>query len=207
MENESHRTMAVEAFRCYQEGELAWHGRVKPVYLPTLKPDELVEKCTWRRCIYVLRLDQVDGLDPAVLSITPSDDVLRILYIGGHKPSDGPKGRFNAMLKAARAAQQHYQEKGYAWNDKPGGWGHPVAGMLTTALLRTGFRIDTHCVLDLINGDGVDALDELDLMIGYQERYHHLPPWNASRKGSSAFKESSVKERDMQRLNLKLPTP
>ncbi|MHB1282592.1 MAG: hypothetical protein ACYCZI_01810 [Metallibacterium scheffleri] len=90
----------------------------------------------------MLRLDQVDGLDPAVLSITPSDDVLRILYIGGHKPSDGPKDRFNAMLKAARAAQQYYEKNKYAWNDKLGGWGHPVAGMLTTALLRTGFRID-----------------------------------------------------------------
>ncbi|MHB1896983.1 MAG: hypothetical protein ACYCOY_10095 [Metallibacterium sp.] len=195
MKNENHRAMAVKAFRCYQKGELALRGRVESVRLSTLEPDEVVEKCKSSRCVYVLRLDQVDGLDPAVSSITPSDDVLRILYIGGHKPSDGPKGRFNAMLKAARAAQQHYQENGYAWNDKSGGWGHPVAGMLTTALLSTGFRIDKHCVLDLINGDGVDALDELDLMIGYQERYHHLPPWNASRKGGSAFKESSVKER------------
>jgi|GEM_PF-1738187 len=186
MKNENHREMAVKAFRCYQEGELVRHGRVKPVHLSILKPDELVEKCTWRRCIYVLRLDQVDGLDPAVLSITPSDDVLRILYIGGHKPSDGPKDRFNSMLKAARTAQQYYEKNKYAWNDKSGGWGHPVAGMLTTALLRTGFRIDKHCVLDLINGE--NDLDELDLMIGYQEQYHHLPPWNASRKGSQAFK-------------------
>jgi hypothetical protein len=141
----------------------------------------------------VLRLDQVDGLGLAVSSITPSDDVLRIVYIGGHKPNGGRKDRFNAMLKAARAAQQYYEKNNkHAWNDKLGGWGHPVAGMLTTALLRTGFRIDKHCVLDLINGE--NDLDELDLMIGYQEQYHHLPPWNASRKGGSAFKESSVKE-------------
>jgi hypothetical protein len=192
MKNENHREMAVKAFRCYQEGELARRGRVESVHLSTLTDNKLIKECTWSPCVYVLRLDQVDGLDPAVSSITPSDDVLRILYIGGHKPSGGRKDRFNAMLKAARAAQQHYQKYGYAWNDKLGGWGHPVAGMLTTALLRTGFRIDTHCVLDLINGE--NDLDELDLLIGYQEQYHHLPPWNASRKGNQAFKESNVKE-------------
>ena len=189
MQNEKHREMAVAAFARYEGGEFDRLGRVKSIRLSSLKNNELIEKSRFSRCIYVLRLsDEANRLDPSIASITASSDARQILYIGGHdsKFGDHSKNRFNVLLKAIRGAQKFYESNGYAHNDKDGkGWGHPITRMLTTQLLSLGLRIDKHCILEIIDGD--DDVDELDLIIGYQERYHHLPPWNAHRKGSSAF--------------------
>ena len=185
MQCEDHRKMAVKAFARYETGELDQLERVKSIHLSSLPSNKLIDRCKFQRCIYVLRLsDKGKRLDHSIASITPASETKCILYIGGHKPGNQPKYRFNDLLKDIRAAQQFYENNGYASNDKKDG-GHPVAGMLTTNLLSLGFRVDKHCILDIIDGD--NDVDELDLIIGYQERYHHLPPWNASRKGSSAF--------------------
>lgn len=191
MRNEQHRRVAVEAFQRYWGGEMLRLGRVRTIALASLRSDELIEASRWLRCVYVLRLsDNVSVIDPSVASIPANGDSLQILYIGGHDqdPSDKPKERFNKLLKESKAAQRIYDSKRYAENDKR--WGHPVAAMLTTSLLSTGFRVDKHCVIDLIDG-GADELDELELIIGYQERFHQLPPWNAIRKGRDVYAVTS----------------
>ena len=109
-----------------------------------------------------------------------------LYYIGGHT-SGKRTGRFNKLIDACRKAEQYFAANGYAINDTT--HDHSVAGCLTTALLEAGFHL-SDCILDLVKREG--QVDELELLIGYQETFHHLPPWNALRGGASAFLMTDV---------------
>lgn len=137
-------------------------------------------------CIYVLRLDLERNLDPSVRAIPNQRDENGILYIGGH-PSGRRTGRFNALIAACRRAEQYFATNGHARNDTS--HGHPVAGCLTTGLLEAGFHL-SDCILDLVKCE--PQVDELELLIGYQEKFYHLPPWNTLRGGASAFLKTDV---------------
>lgn len=64
-----------------------------------------------------------------------------------------------------------------------------MAACLTTGLLETGFHL-SDCILDFVKRED-NRVDELEILIGYQEKFHHLPPWNSSRGGASAFTEEA----------------
>ncbi|SDY13188.1 hypothetical protein [Nitrosomonas sp. Nm58] len=177
MREERHRDLSVEVFAAYCAGNLLIKNYKLSEYVPATE----LQVPEWDRCIYILRLGLAGARHPSILSIPNRNDPLEILYIGGHE-SGKSTGRFNAMLRSCRQAERLFAQSGNAENDKR--HSHPVASCLTTSLLSIGFSIND-CELDLVQGG--PELNELELIIGYQERYHHLPPWNSNRKGASAF--------------------
>lgn len=187
MRNENHRTLAVNAFNRYMEDRLP----MVTYRLSELGNNELLEYSHETPCIYVLRLNVDRRLATDVLAIPNTMDNKSILYIGGH-PSRKNTNRFNTLIISCRKAQRFFEKNGFAKNDSS--HEHSVAGCLTTSLLKTGFKI-TDCQLDLIEAS--DGYDELELLIGYQERFHHLPPWNSSRGGASAFETEAFEARWM----------
>lgn len=180
--NEKHRKVAVEAFAKYRGGRL----NVLSHTLASLQDGQFLPDPYDAPCIYVLRLDLERNLDPSVRAIPNQRDENGILYIGGH-PSGRRTGRFNALIAACRRAEQYFATNGHARNDTS--HGHPVAGCLTTGLLEAGFHL-SDCILDLVKCE--PQVDELELLIGYQEKFYHLPPWNTLRGGASAFLKTDV---------------
>lgn len=176
MKDESHREFAMKAFDRYVRNEYD----VQSYRLFELDPDKSI-KAPSGSYAYILRLDDIEEPHESVRAIPNRLDSMNILYMGG-QPSGKSTARYNALITSCRRAGLFYDKNGYSMNDAQ--HGHPVAGCLTTSLLKTGFRI-SHCVLDLVGVS--DQVDELELLIGYQERFHHLPPWNALRGGSSCF--------------------
>jgi hypothetical protein len=180
MLNEAHRKVAIEAFARYMQGRLTIQGH----HLASLGDDQFLPEPFDVPCIYVLRLDFERNLDLGVQAIPNQRDGKRILYIGGHSSNKSTE-RFNVLIDACRKAEQCFTTNGYAWNDKK--HGHTVANNLTTGVLESGFRL-SDCIIDLVKRE-TGVVDELELIIGYQEKFHHLPPWNTQRGGASAFVE------------------
>jgi hypothetical protein len=177
MRDEKHRKLCIEAFDNYCNGHLTVNNYKISDYTPL----EKLPVPEWDRCVYILRVGSKIDRCPSISGIPNRNDPLDILYIGGHE-SGKRTARFNALLRSCYTAEELFRQTGKAENDKA--HGHPVAGCLTTSLLSSGFQINC-CQIDLVKGE--PNLDELELLIGYQERYHHLPPWNAIRGGASAY--------------------
>lgn len=177
MRDEKHREHSIEAYEAYINGTLD----VTSYNLSEYGGSRQLPSHEGEQIIYVLRLGENAGKHASIAAIPNRLDVLHVLYIGGHE-SGKSTGRYNVMLDACRTAERFFQDKGYVENDKD--CGHSVAGRLTTSLLEQRFTI-SDCILDLVVCN--QKYDELELIIGYQERYHHLPPWNAHRGGASAY--------------------
>ncbi len=178
MHNEEHRRHCIAAFQEYECGDLPY---IHSVRVSDLARTGYVDQKPWERVVYFLRLDSSRSVEPSVSAIPNRNDKKNILYIGGHsKPSGG--SRYNVLINSCRKAQETFEALGYAKNDMA--HPHPVAGCLTTSLLETGFRIED-CLLDIVSAS--PKYDELEFIIGYQEKYHQLPPWNSNRKGNHAF--------------------
>ncbi len=176
MRDEQHRLASLEAFNNYLKGSAEIHS-----YDIRLLTKELIPIPDWNNCIYILRLgDNQFGNEP-LAKIVNASDPNKILYVGGHKPGK-ISGRFNQLIRACRSAEIAYRQNDFALNDKS--HSHDVASWLTTSLLKTGFSIDD-CRLDLVRS--MPDADELEMIIGYQETFHHLPPWNTVRGGFSGY--------------------
>ena len=182
MLNELHRGTCIDAFERYVRGTLDVRSHV----LADVPVDALLSEPFEVACVYVLRLDLTSMLEPTIRAIPNRLDDMGILYIGGH-PSGLQTSRFNKLLRACRRAEAEFRELGYATNDLR--HGHTVASCLTTSLLAKGFRTSS-CILDLVKTE--ERVDELELIVGYQERFHHLPPWNTLRGGASALNRSKA---------------
>ena len=184
MIDEAHRQLAIDAYQAYESGN-------SDLGIQSFRLSQLGEKSTLKvlhqpHMVYVLRLNPERTVDPTVLAIPNKHDARQVLYIGGHTSKKSE--RFNKLINACRSVQRFYSEHGYANNDKKGGHGHTVAGCLTTSLLRTGFSI-ADCIMDVFSG--APQYDELEFIIGYEEKFHQLPPWNSIRRGASLFPESA----------------
>lgn len=176
MRNEIHRLLCVEAFSAYLDGRL----HTQSFLLSSLVDRELLPVSDSPRLVYILRLGNNASKSPELASIPNPLDPRQILYIGGHE-SGRATARYNSLIRACRQAERIYSAKGYAENDQS--FEHKVGQCLTTGILQSGFKI-ADCVIDLASGG--TNYDELEFLIGYQERFHHLPPWNTLRGGASA---------------------
>lgn len=177
MQNENHRALALQAFDAYETRSL-------PVDTLSLCDNsiEFFKASVEGALVYVLRLAQsAIEKHPSIAAIPNANDPLRILYIGGH-PSGRNTERYKKLFRACQDAEEVYRKLGFAKNDKK--HSHPVANKLTTSLLQQGFSIKD-CLLDIL--DGSRKYDELEFLIGYEEKFHHLPPWNTKREGALAF--------------------
>lgn len=178
MHNEEHRRHCISAFQAYECGNLP---HIHSVRISDIARTGNVDPMPWQNVVYILRLDSSRAVESSVSSIPNRNDKKYILYIGGHsKPSGGT--RYNTLINSCRKAQETFELLGYAKNDTQ--HAHPVAGCLTTSLFEKGFRIED-CLLDVVSGSPI--YDELEFIIGYQEKYHQLPPWNSNRTGNHAF--------------------
>lgn len=181
MIDEKHRQLSIETFDQYASDLL----NTKSYSLKSFKNGDYIPIPEWMNCIYVLRIGDNALKGGSLSSIAARLDPKGILYIGGHE-SKRITGRFNNLLKSAHDAEGFYKEHGYAKNEAMGG--HSVGGCLTTSILNEGFSIDD-CIIDLVESG--HTYDELELLIGYQEKFHHLPPWNTLRGGASAYHKGS----------------
>lgn len=174
MRDETHRDVAVKAYRAYASGKL-------PVTTLNLRGPISPRIPAQGQRVYVLRLSASALRNPSFASLLTPTEPHGILYIGGHT-SGKDTMRFMKMINACRRAKDTYFRKRYAENDE---WhAHKVANMLTTGLLRTGFSIKD-CLVDIV--DGGQIYGEFELLVGYQETFHRLPPWNSTRHGDSAY--------------------
>lgn len=178
MRNEDHRKLSIDAFRAYESRSIDLD--IKSYRLSELGNESLISVLPEPNTVYVLRLDPDHAFAPSILGIPNRNDALHLLYIGGHESKN--TGRYNALIKACRATENFFSQHGYAENDKR--HGHSVAGCFTTSLLLTGFRI-SDCIIDVFSS--APKFDELEFIIGYEEKFHHLPPWNSIRGGASSF--------------------
>ena len=178
MQDENHRRIAIRAYSEYEGGVL----KVETFPLSQLGPTDRLPPRETPHLVYVLRIGKNVDKNSSVAAIVNRTDPLGVLYIGGHE-SGKCTGRYNLLLDSCRQAEAYFKENGSAFNDRR--YKHTVAGSLTTSLLASDFRI-SDCIIDLISGE--NGYDELEFLIGYQERFHHLPPWNATRKGASAWR-------------------
>lgn len=195
MINEEHRKHAISAFDYYCQlldklklGEKVESQQsaiqIETYRISDIKHGVVTHNPLWSHCVYVLRLGGAGKHDTTISAIANRYDPHGILYIGGH-PSGKNTARFNKLVRDCFNAEALYKHNTYAENDRPNNANHPVANCLTTSLLDSGFHIGD-CDLDLVCG--LPDFDELEFIIGYQEKFHHTPPWNASRKGLSAYK-------------------
>ncbi|AEV27720.1 hypothetical protein Dsui_3390 [Azospira oryzae PS] len=176
MRSEAHRELSLTAFSLYQKGLLpVSHYSIADIL------DGFIPHRTDASNIYVLRIDESETSHPNVLAIPHTMDPLRILYIGANAKG---ASRFNSLVKACRKMEQYFDRHGHSPNDQR--HEHSIARRFTTGLLQTGFRIN-HCILDIIPTS--KEVNELELIIGYEETYHRLPPWNAIRGGIAAYHE------------------
>jgi len=171
MRDELHRRISFRAFKKYLNDELPVQNfKISELgdngYVPSLPSSY----------IYILRLDEERHLEFSVRAIPNSNDRKKILYIGGTKKGD----RCNLLIGHCRNFCGYYFETGLALNDDGTSGRHPVASCLTTSLLSRGFTIKD-CQLDILPPG--DDYHEREFLIGYQELFHHLPPWNAVRGG------------------------
>lgn len=180
MNDEKHRQLCLDVFQYYQKGALETEYHLlsensisKSLLIPT-----------WENYIYVLRLGNNASKAPSIAAIPNALDHLQILYIGGHESGQN-KGRALSMVDSALGVQRFYHGNKYAINDNK--HGHSVANQLTTSLLNAGFRIED-CIVDVIRCGEAFGFDEFELLVGYQETFHHLPPWNAKRGGALGYK-------------------
>lgn len=178
MKIEEHRDYAIKAFQKYQNDQIN--------LLTTIdisKFDENTKlKFDEQNIVYILRLNIERKVDSSVLAIPNRNDTKNILYIGGHKQGVGGT-RYLDLIWSCRKAETDFIERNEsAYNDRT--HKHSVAGSLTTALLKTKFSIND-CIIDVFTG--YPEYNELEFIIGYQERYHHLPPWNSNRKGEQGY--------------------
>ncbi len=130
LRDETHRDVAVEAYRAYASGKL-------PVTTLNLRGPISPR---------ILAQGQRAMRNPSFASLLTPTEPHGILYIGGHT-SGKDTMRFMKMINACRRAEDTYIRKRYAENDK---WhAHKVANMLTTGLLRTGFSIRDWWILSM----------------------------------------------------------
>lgn len=177
MKEEDHRKYAIAAFQGYENNRIKL---IKSVAISDLPDNKDIGPNNNQNVVYILRLNPNRTIHASVSAIPNRNDEKMILYIGGHNEGIGGN-RYNQLISSCRQAEAFFDVKDYADNDKR--HKHSVAGCLTTALLQTGFRIKD-CIIDLIS----DAeYNELEFIIGYQEKYHHLPPWNSNRKGAQGY--------------------
>ena len=178
MRNEDHRNYAMKAFEAYVQKKLTIES-VK------LNVNELFGLANTGNgpFTYILRLDQSRQLKPAISAIPNRNDASLILYIGG-SDSHQKLNRPESLIKSCEGAMAVYRREGRALNEQD--YGHKVAQALTTSLLEYGFTLDD-CILDVVHGDG--CYNELEFLIGYEETFFHLPPWNRARKGKSSYKD------------------
>jgi len=192
--DEQHRNHAIKAFAkyCSLLSEMKKDSTNKKqrdgIQIESYKISDINNKFvahdpSWTHCVYILRLGSVGSQHKSIAAIPNRNDRHGILYIGGH-PSGKNTARFNKLIKDCFSAELLFKNTIQAHNDRPNNNNHPVANCLTTSLLQSGFKIGD-CELDLICG--LPDFDELEFIIGYQEKYHHTPPWNASRKGMSGY--------------------
>ena len=178
MINEKHREAAIKAFDTYLSGNCT-----SAIYkISDLEPGKLIDFPLWRNCVYVLRLQANLSHSPSIAAIPNLNDPNKILYIGGHE-SGKITGRFNSLIDSCINVERTYEQSGKSENDRQ--HRHPVASCLTTSLLGEGFSINK-CEIELIESG--EWFDELEILIGYHEMYHHLPPWNTMRKGRMGYK-------------------
>ncbi|THB65619.1 MAG: hypothetical protein D6B27_08295 [Gammaproteobacteria bacterium] len=177
MKDENHRKFAIEIFRKYTLDQLNF----KSYKVIDFDDDQYLPYPEWKNCVYVLRIGSNRDKHFSLTSIPNRNDRKEILYIGGHK-SGKNTGRYNKLIKSAKDAEEFYRKNNYATNDME--FGHSVGSCLTTSLLDVGFSI-SDCTIDLIESGKM--YDELELIIGYQETFHHLPPWNSLREGVCCY--------------------
>jgi hypothetical protein len=177
MKDEKHRLLGLEAYQAYVSGKLP----VETLQLRDLDIDNFKTALGQGRLIYVLRLAPSGMKNPSIAAIPNHNDPCAILYIGGHESGTNTE-RYKKMVSACLKAEDTFVRNGYAENDKK--HDHSVANRLTTSLLQLGFSIKD-CWVDIV--DGGQSFDELELLIGYEETFHHLPPWNNKRAGALAY--------------------
>ena len=177
MRDEKHRLLAIKAYQAYEHRTIT----IETFELARFGPNDLLPLRDDPTPVYVLRLGANAGKNKSLAAIPNQYDGLGILYIGGHE-SGRNTHRYNMLLKSCRQAEEHYFQHGYAKNDQR--HAHQVATKITTGVLAAGFRV-SDCCIDLLSGG--NEYNELEFIIGYQERYHHLPPWNSTRGGASAY--------------------
>ena len=177
MRDEKHRLLSIKAYQAYEHRTIA----IETFKLANFGPKELLPLRDDPTLAYVLRLGTNAEKNKSLAAIPNRLDDLGILYVGGHE-SGRNTHRYNTLLKSCRQAEEHYSQHGYAKNDQR--HAHQVATKITTGVLAAGFRV-SDCCIDLLCGG--NEYNELEFLIGYQERYHHLPPWNSTRGGASAY--------------------
>jgi hypothetical protein len=178
MKDENHRLLSIDVFNKYRNRKLI----VESHQIGAYQENQYLGLPEWENCIYILRIGKNSLKNSALANIPNQLDVMGILYIGGHE-SNRITGRYNKLIKSSRNAENYFSANGYAENDK--NHGHSVGSCLTTSVLKAGFKIGD-CELDLVRS-GI-GYDELELLIGYQEIFHHLPPWNGTRGGVSGYR-------------------
>lgn len=176
MEINAYRSLCIDAYQKYAEDKLQREVTFKLCDIGA----EGIKTSMQGPVIYILRLAPSRAKDPSIAAIPNSRDEKGILYIGGHESNKNTE-RYKTMIKACLNVERAYPDKGYVENKKHA---HPVAAKLTTSLLIQGFSIKD-CLLDIIK-DG-QGYDELEFIIGYEETFHHLPPWNKQRAGVSIY--------------------
>ncbi|MDD5056400.1 MAG: hypothetical protein PHQ60_00915 [Sideroxydans sp.] len=182
MNHKDYRNLALRCYENYETGKTFRKEFLIRNYPNGIKKEDLQE-IIGPRVIYVLRLSALN--EDSISAIPNCKDEQSILYIGGHASGKNTE-RYNIMIAACRKAKKSFDdsakvnEERFALNDQNNG--HAVANNFTTGLLRLGFSIED-CSLDIV--DGKNECDELELLIGYQEKFHRLPPWNRQRGGSS----------------------
>lgn len=180
MRCECHRKYAIEAFQEYENDQID-KNKIRQIDVSKIEI-KYSERLDWPNIVYILRLNLEKRLDASVLAVPNRNDKKNILYIGGHKKGVGGT-RYLDLIESSRKAEKDYAAcHESAFNDRA--HAHPVAGCLTTSLLKTKFSIND-CIIDVFSCS--PKYNELEFIIGYQEKYHHLPPWNSLRKGEQGF--------------------
>ena len=176
MRDEEHRKHALKVFNGYLD-------KMFPIETVKLSIEELDRLSAGGSgpFTYILRLDPSRPIKPRIWAIPNRNDSSLILYIGGSN-ADQKIVRPRELVKSCQSAVKIFAREGYAINDQS--YGHTVAGAITTSLLEYGFTLDD-CVLDIVHGERI--ANELEFLIGYEETYFHLPPWNGSRSGKSCY--------------------
>lgn len=178
MKDEEHRKYSIDMFNRYLD--MSFKRETISLNLEELRLLSTEEGGPYT---YILRLNPDRQIKPRIWSIPNQNDAYKILYIGGSK-SYQKIVRPKSLIVSCQSAVKIFLREGYAINDQK--FGHSVAGAITTGLLEYGFSLDD-CVLDVVNGENV--ANELEFLIGYEEIYFHLPPWNSDRKGESCFRK------------------
>ena len=176
MRDEEHRKHALKVFNGYLD-------KMFPIETVKLSTEEIVKLSAEGSgpFIYILRLNSNRSIDPKIWSIPNRNDSSLILYIGGSN-AEQKIVRARQLVESCQSAERVFVRLGHAENDQR--YWHAVASSITTSMFEYGFTLDDF-ILDIVHGESI--ANEFEFLIGYQETYFHLPPWNGTRSGNSFY--------------------